>query len=298
MLDDTSSSATDHVPLASDRPTATTPAAVKITPSGMPPPPQAKPVDQTAKDAADERGFSDDGEKNSHAAGEEQRGHGIPRVTLPHLRAILEHGGGMSTADISEVCGSVWKAEESRRQQRRNRRDRRQLEPVHQSGSDEPEGATTERALAGGDVDKDAIRHGDPRSSSEGAGENASEEESQVGGGEVGVVGRPSAAAAPSPPPGGLEISTEGEAVAGGVPQGGHQEGVRRLEARSDAGAGGHGRAAARGNHLHEEKPLTVSFVDVCDCSAVRTWVRRGAFTLPSFEVTSGRGLVCTSGDS
>ena len=47
-----------------------------------------------------------------------EEGDNIPRVTLPHLRAILEHGGGMSAADVSEICESVLKAESCMQQER------------------------------------------------------------------------------------------------------------------------------------------------------------------------------------
>lgn len=302
MLDDTTtrSSTTDHVALASNRPTI--PATIiKATSSDTPSLSQANlvVVDQTEQATPDKRG-STDGKQSSHDDGEEeQRGRCIPRVTLPHLRAILEHGGGMPADDVLDVCGSVSKAEESRREHRRKRQDRRQL--VRQSVPNEPEGAIAGRGLVGGDADGNTTRDSNARnSSSEGADGNVREEgeEGQVVGGEVQVVGLPSTTAgSQGAAPGGLEKSTEGAANAVGIFQDGPQEDTRQLEV--DSNAGGDVRVAARSNAAREEQPLTVSFVDVCDCAAVRTWVRRGAFfTLPPFGVTSGRDIVCASDES
>lgn len=63
------------------------------------------------------------------------------------------------------------------------------------------------------------------------------------------------------------------------------------LEAVSAAkiGGGGVGEDGTAMERPSQGEPLTISFATACDCETVRAWVRRGAYTLPSFDVTSGR---------
>lgn len=187
-----------------------------------------------------------------------------PRVTLPHLKAILEHGVGMSVADVSSVCEAVSTAEEDRR---RRQRDLRLLQPITPPGT--PEGLVEKAGLEGGievttcvkdvsaeatDIIKQVVSGGTP-------GDNAKTvraAESQHGQkGDEGGLAQECA----------IKSTTE--------------EGQQKeLPGMADS---------YTRNPSHEESMLTVSFAAVCDCEAVRAWVRQGAYTLPSFDVTSGR---------
>ncbi|CAM9645345.1 unnamed protein product [Scytosiphon promiscuus] len=53
---------------------------------------------------------------------------------------------------------------------------------------------------------------------------------------------------------------------------------------------GGEGADDGQDNRPREENPpFTVSFAAVLECKTVRDWVRKGAYTLPAFDVTSGQ---------
>lgn len=148
---------------------------------------------------------------------------GVPRVSLPQLGAILGHGGGMTTTDISGVCELVARKEERSRSQ--NRTQRKSLQ-----GSATP---------------------------------------TIVGGTEEAVV---------------LESGSAG---------GGTEEDLDIVNTKTitdDLNDGGqHDCAATKSQLGQEEPPFTVSFTTVYECEAVRAWLRKGAYTLPAFDVTSGQ---------
>lgn len=143
---------------------------------------------------------------------------GVPRVSLPQLRAILEHGGGMTTTDMSGICELVARREEeSQSQRQRLQRD-------------------TTAAIVGA-------------------------EEAVVE--DVGSAGRP----------------TEDE-----------DRDIVNRETTTDRDGGGGSFAAEKKRQLQQEQPaLTVSFATVSECGAVRAWLRKGAYSLPAFDVTSGQ---------
>lgn len=153
----------------------------------------------------------------------------FPRVSLPHLRAILGHGSRMTPADVSSVCELVAKKEQARRHQ-----DEKQGHGVKQDtttevvvGPEEANGAENEPAVA-----------------------------RQIMGTSAETTG-----------------ATEGDCDV-----------APDTTATGDPG-GGRGIAVQQ-----KEPPLTVSFDVVSECEVVRDWVRKGAYTLPTFSVLSGRG--------
>lgn len=151
---------------------------------------------------------------------------GVPRVSLPQLRAILEHGGGMTTADVSDVCEIVARKEEEEEESRsRNRTQRTSLQP---SATTAVVGATSETLVAnagsaGGDIEED--------------------------------------------------------------------QDIQNSNTTTDDrdGGGQHDLAAAKCQSQREEPPLTVSFATVSECETVRAWLRKGAYSLAAFDVTSGQ---------
>ncbi|CAB1097942.1 unnamed protein product [Ectocarpus sp. CCAP 1310/34] len=152
----------------------------------------------------------------------------FPRVSLPHLRAILGHGSRMTPADVSSVCELVAKKEQARRHQ-----DEKQGHGVKQD--------TTAEVVVG---PEEAI-----------GAENEPSVARQIMGTSTETTG-----------------ATEGECDV-----------APDTTATGDPG-GGRGIAVQQ-----REPPLTVSFDVVSECEVVRDWVRKGAYTLPTFGVLSGR---------
>ncbi|CAN0495594.1 unnamed protein product, partial [Ectocarpus sp. 12 AP-2014] len=153
----------------------------------------------------------------------------FPRVSLPHLKAILGHGGRMTPADVSSVCQLVAKKEQARRHQ-----DEKQ-------GHGAKQGTTAEMVVGleeatGAENEPSVARH---------------------------IMGTSAETTG----------ATEGDCDVG-----------PDTTATGDPGAGC-GIAVQR-----KEPPLTVSFDVVSECEIVRDWVRKGAYTLPTFGVLSGRG--------
>lgn len=197
---------------------------------------------------------------------------GAPRVTLPNLRAILEHGGGMSAADVSDVCEFVRKAEEDR-MQRESRRPR-QCTPVHgpQGGVEGAEKRPTDEVEAKADRHVDSIERVDGGESAagetKGEGETATEDAQIVE--TIASSGLP-------------ERELDEAACALGKKPG---QDASDLEMATH-GVGGDELAVDKSP---QEEPVLISFASVCDCEAVRAWVHGGAYSLPSFELTSWRG--------
>ncbi|CAM9267910.1 unnamed protein product [Ectocarpus sp. 4 AP-2014] len=153
----------------------------------------------------------------------------FPRVSLPHLRAILGHGSRMTPADVSSVCELVAKKEQARRHQ-----DEKQGHGVKQD--------TTAEVVVG------------PQEAT--GAENEPSVATQIMGTSAETIG-----------------ATEGDCDV-----------APDTTATGDPG-GGRGIAVQQ-----KEPPLTVSFDVVSECEVVRDWVRKGAYTLPTFGVLSGRG--------
>ena len=197
-----------------------------------------------------------------------------PRVTLPHLRAILEHGGGMSAADVSDVFEFVSRAK-SFMQLERSELQQQQQQPKPVSGGKGNTGVAEGLTIG---VEGDACL-----ADSAEATENCKPLTDDKG-------GRGVAAAVNTHPvaettqTGGLPLidAQESKGVVG------ERETLDAATVRKigGGGVGEDGTAVERPSH---GEPLTVSFATVCDCETVRAWVRKGAFTLPSFDVTSGR---------
>lgn len=183
-----------------------------------------------------------------------------PRVSLPHLRAILEHGGGMPAADVVDVCHlCVREAEEASRVlgQMQGQRNEQRAEkataaaPVDTVGAqDEP---ATELKL---DENEGTAREG--------------------------------AEATAATIPDGVQAETNDNDC--------HAMTGEGREDRYDANRETPGGTAGEDNITAENIPqkqrqpaLTFSFAAVSECRAVREWIRRGAYTLPAFNVTSGR---------
>lgn len=152
----------------------------------------------------------------------------FPRVSLPHLRAILGHGSRMTPADVSSVCELVAKKEQARRHQDEKQEHGGKQDTTTEAvvGSEEVTGAENEPAVARQITGMSAETTG----ATEGDGDVAPDR------------------------------------TATGYPGGGHGLAVQQ-----------------------KEPPLTVSFDVVSECEVVRDWVRKGAYTLPTFGVLSGR---------
>lgn len=168
---------------------------------------------------------------------------GVPCVSLPHLRAILEHGGGITPADVSGLCELVVRKEDVSRGQRKTKTPEIQATPA--------------------------------------------------------TVGSEAAAAGNGEPAVGLEADEIRSTRAEGELNGAHATGDENKDVRdtasrtatTDGSAGGRDGTTAEGHDQlmnQDQTALTVSFTTVSECNAVREWVRRGAYTLPAFDVTSG----------
>lgn len=62
-----------------------------------------------------------------------------------------------------------------------------------------------------------------------------------------------------------------------------------KREIPTDGSAGEDDIAAEKNPQKQGQPAVTFPFVAVSECHAVREWVRRGAYTLPAFNITSGR---------
>lgn len=198
----------------------------------------------------------------------------IPRVTLPHLKAILEHSGGMSATEVSEVCEFVLRTESCMQQEKPGLQQQQQ--PALVSGAEGIGGVGEELAVGvEGNVcfgdNAEGVEKRKPVADDKG--------------------GRGAAAAVDARPA--VETAKTNE-----LPNIGGQDNAGTVGEREDLDTatvpkigrdgviGEYGTAVEKPPH---GEPLTISFATVCDCEAVRAWVRKGAFTLPSFDVTSGR---------
>lgn len=197
----------------------------------------------------------------------------IPRVTLPHLRAILEHGGGMSATDVSEVCEFVLSTESCMQQEKPGLTQ----QPALVSGAEGIAGVGEELAIG---VEGN-VCVGD---NAEGVEKRKPVADDKGGRGAAAAVDTHSVVVETAktnelPNIGGLDNT---ETV-------GEREDLDTATVRKISGDGVIGEDGTAVEKPSHGKPLTVSFATVCDCEAVRAWVRKGAFTLPSFDVTSGR---------
>lgn len=197
-----------------------------------------------------------------------------PRVSLAHLRAILEQGGGMSATDVSEVFESVSTAE--RRTQQEEPERQQQQQPTLASGAEIIAGV--EEGLAVGAEGGACL--GD---SAEGAEKRkplvAEDKEGQGAAAEVNTRTVVETAKTKELP----KIGGQGSTETDGEREDQDVATVRKIDGD---GEGEDGTAVEKPS---DGEPLTISFTTVCDCEVVRAWVRKGAFTLPSFDVTSGR---------
>ncbi|CAM9183230.1 unnamed protein product, partial [Hapterophycus canaliculatus] len=156
---------------------------------------------------------------------------GVPRVSLPQLRAILRYGGMTPTA-ASDVCDSVAETEAEWRSSSQIQRQEIQRDTT--VANVVPEHATS-------------VEH-----------ETVAAER---------TTGR------------GTEFM-------------GADEEVRETEMKRALIDSVDGEQAADGQDSQLRKgnpPFTLSFAAVSECKAVRDWVRKGAYTLPAFDITSGQ---------
>lgn len=173
---------------------------------------------------------------------------GVPCVPLPHLRAILEHGGGMTPDDASGICELVVRKEDASRSQRKMQISEKISTPATaaatgKGGGLEPDGIG---GIPGEGVEATATTL--QRLHNELNGVDATEDETK----EI------------------LDAASRKAATDAGGRDGTTEEGHGQL--------------------VDQAQPaLTVSFTTVSECKAVREWVRRGAYTLPAFDVTSGQ---------
>lgn len=263
MLAETPSSATGHNTTASNQQAVSTATATTTAAAAAAAPFSS--TDDLSKGAAiDSVANLVDGHP-SHSPRDHDGGD--PCVTLQHLRAILEHGGGMPIADISNVCKLLSNAKERRRHRQRKRR-RLQLDTPASTANKGPN-AEVDRTAQGGNEAVDGAEGNKPADQAQVAGGPA-EREAQV----ASTAGRTGLQDNGVRVPAGAFVESEG----------------RNNTTHNVRGNSAEGRKVA--SETAREDPIMVSFAEVCSCEAVRAWVRKGAYTLPSFEVTSGRGEI------
>lgn len=183
---------------------------------------------------------------------------GVPCVSLPNLAAILEHGGGMTPVDVSGVCETVTREECVSRSQRKTPTPEKEPTPACTAGSE---------ATATGE--------GEPAVGVEPDSTAGSTEE-----------GREATSATPE------RLHNELDGVHAPVGETKEVRDTAYRTATADSGADGRDDNTAEGHDglmNQDQIALTVSFTAVSECKAVREWVRRGAYTLPAFDVTSGQ---------
>lgn len=173
---------------------------------------------------------------------------GVPCVSLPSLTAILEHGGGMTPADVSGVCELVVGKEEVSRSQREMQVPGKVSTPA----TDGSEAVATGKGEPAVGLELDGMRG----STGEGVEVTATTTSERLHN----------------------ELS---DAPATGNET---KEDFDTANVRGGLAAEEHDQLMNQG-----QAAPTVSFTAVSECKAVREWVRRGAYTLPTFDVTSGQ---------
>eukprot|EP00903_Cladosiphon_okamuranus_P008129 g7829.t1 len=179
---------------------------------------------------------------------------GVPCVSLASLTAILEHGGGMAPADVAAVCELVVRKEEEA-----IRNQGSKVSPTATAGCSE-EAANGKSEPAAG-LEPDRTR--DP-----------------TGEGAEATAGTPQK----------LHNELDGAHAAGDQSEELRDDRNRVAAAGSSTGAREGIPTVGQDQLVNQDQTaLTISFTAVSECKAVREWVRRGAYTLPPFDVTSGR---------
>lgn len=188
---------------------------------------------------------------------------GVPCVSLPSLTAILKHGGGMTPADVSGVCDLFARKEDGRRAQREMQVPGKVATPA--TGGSEAAAATGTGEPPVGLLGPDQT---------------------------TGITGdREEATATTTPERLHNELS---DAPAAGTRNEYVCDTANRTATAVVGSADQRGGVAAEGheqamNQGRDQAALTVSFAAVSECKVVREWIRRGAYTLPTFDVTSGQ---------
>lgn len=205
-----------------------------------------------------------------------------PRVTLPFLRAILlEHGVGLSPAEVSGVF------EAAARDQRRVELKKKVLQQnVGDHGSESGSAAISSGNTASEVAGSVAYERGN----ADLTGRANGDEGSAPGAEKVEIRRDESAQSAGAEVPMDRERDTTKD-VPDAVERGERKQPDPQHEDPSRVIDGEGVSSRSDGNlPLEEPEPLpTVSFIEACECETVRAWVRRGAYSLPPFEVTSGR---------
>lgn len=183
---------------------------------------------------------------------------GLPRVSLPNLRAILDHGGGMTPADVSGICELALRKEEGA-----SNSPRKTSIPAKTST---PAPVGSQAATTGKDGPAAGFEP-DGGVGSPGAGVEANETTPQ-----------------------GLH-NEQDAAHAAGNEAAEVQDTANRTAASRNGAGGRNGLTAEEHDQLmtQDQPAVTISFTTVSECKAVREWIRRGAYTLPAFEITSGQ---------
>lgn len=186
---------------------------------------------------------------------------GVPCVSLASLTAILEHGSGMTPSDVAAVRELVARKEEAASRNQRSKAHT--LENVSTTAAT----AGCSEAAATGKGEPAAVLKPDETR---------------------GLTGEGAEATATTP-------QTLHNELGGVHATGDETEELRDTENRTAAAgrsAGGRDSIPTEGHDQlvnQDQTALKVSFTAVSECKAVREWVRRGAYTLPAFDVTSGQ---------
>lgn len=251
MLAGLSSSAVNHSDSTYNRPVVSAAAVISAVPTSSGP-------EQDKTGPSDE--CRDEQQSNTPYGGWN------PRVTVPQLRALLEHGDGMSAADVLGVCELVSKAEKARLQQKMVTKQNQRLD-IQPDVDGNANGRPVGEVESSGHGNHMVIKEADDIIAEAGTQEETTKRDVQATG---------------TTEPLGSQDNKENLTV-------------RVVRESKDLGSKGEGAegSANRGGITTEqplkEEPITISFAAVCDCEAVRTWLRNGAYALPSFWVTSGK---------
>lgn len=205
-----------------------------------------------------------------------------PRVTLPFLRAILlEHGVGLLPAEVSVVSEAT--ARDQRRVELKKKAQQQNVGDLD-SGSGSAVVSSGRIASEGAESVANGRGNGDLTRQTNGD-EGSAPEEKKVG------TRRDKGAQSVGT---GASMDRERDTTEDVIDAVGREELKQADPHDEDPSRVIDGESVSLGIGCdapfeETEPPPTVSFSEACDCETVRAWVRRGAYSLPPFEVISGR---------
>lgn len=228
-----------------------------------------------------------------------------PYVTLPQLHAILQYGREMSSDIVSDVFEAAWKIDEDERAKVRRQRAVL-LEDAHKgsllNGEKMCHASAVGKEQRGDTVtmtaEEENGQHNDGRGHTDGgeglrategggpqSGPTLEAQLESVPNGQATALG---SMGVPNPEAANTDVTgSEAEELGPGIVDDGQDDGQRPSCSPKDIIKDGSLSVATT-----SQAPRKVSFAAVSECDAVRLWIRRGAYMLPSFEVTSGSSFL------